>query len=274
MRKLDVEVVQKRRELGKLAVPALLYTLQNNMLYTALANLDAATYSVCYQTKIITTGVFSVFLLGKKLTCSKWGALVLLTVGVALAELSNLSTKPKKDESLSDHVQSPVLGFTFVMAAACTSGFAGVYFEMILKGSTTSLWIRNIQMGVPSIILSLLSVLAKDWSDVREKGFFYGYNAVVVGVVLLQAIGGLVVAVVVKYADNIRKSFATAVSIVVSCILSMALFNFQPNWAFVLGVICVCGSVFWYSRAPSVQGLPVYSQGSALDRQRDVARRV
>jgi UDP-sugar transporter A1/2/3 len=36
-------------------------------------------------------------------------------------------------------------------------------------------------------------------------------------VTILQAIGGLVVAVVVKYADNILKGFAASFSIVTSC---------------------------------------------------------
>ena len=36
----------KPRELAMLAVPSLLYTLQNNLLYIALANLDAAIYQV------------------------------------------------------------------------------------------------------------------------------------------------------------------------------------------------------------------------------------
>lgn len=237
------------------------------MLYTALANLDAATYSVCYQTKILTTALFSVILLGKKLSVTKWAALLLLTIGVALAELSGLSKDRSATANDNEREQSPLLGFMCVLAAACTSGFAGVYFEMLLKGSKTSLWIRNIQMGIPSIVLSLLSVLFKDWSGVATNGFFHGYNWVVAGVVLLQAIGGLVVAVVVKYADNIRKSFATAVSIIVSCIMSMFLFDFRPTGTFVLGVICVCGSVFIYSRPPAERGLPYFRKGGSVTRR-------
>ena len=38
-----------------------------------------------------------------------------------------------------------------------------------------------------------------------EKGFFYGYDLFVVYLVALNATGGLLVAVVVKYADNILK---------------------------------------------------------------------
>ena len=156
------------------------------MLYTALENLDAATYSVCYQTKILTTALFSMILLRKRLNFGKWAALVLLTVGVSLAELSDFSTKRVATSGAKEHAQSPLLGFMCVMAAACTSGFAGVYFEMLLKGSRTSLWIRNIQMGMPSIFISLLSVLVKDWSNVTTNGFFYGYNWVVVGLSLIH----------------------------------------------------------------------------------------
>jgi UDP-sugar transporter A1/2/3 len=94
----------------------------------------------------------------------------------------------------------------------------GVYFERILKNSGTSLWMRNIQMGISSIILGFVGVfLSGDGPVVMEKGFFYGYTYVVVAVILLQAIGGLVVAVVVKYADNILKGFAASFSIVTSC---------------------------------------------------------
>ena len=40
---------------------------------------------------------------------------------------------------------------------------------------------------------------------VFERGFFHGYDGLVATVVFLQAAGGLLVAAVVKYADNILK---------------------------------------------------------------------
>ena len=40
-------VFSKPADTFKMAVPALLYTVQNNLLYLALSNLDAATYQVC-----------------------------------------------------------------------------------------------------------------------------------------------------------------------------------------------------------------------------------
>ena len=60
---LNAHVIQAPMEVAKLCVPSLLYCVQNNLLYLALTNLDAATYQVCYQLKILTTAIFSAVLL-------------------------------------------------------------------------------------------------------------------------------------------------------------------------------------------------------------------
>ena len=188
---LQDEIFNNPMEIVKLSVPSFLYTVQNNLLYYALTHLDAATFQVGYQVKILTTAVFSVFMLGKRISTNQWISLVVLTLGVSLAQLS------AKDRAAEHH--NTTAGFVAVLAAACTSGFSGVYFERILKNSGTSLWMRNIQMGISSIVLGFAGVfLSADRTQVLERGFFFGYNRVVVAVILLQAIGGLVVAVVVK----------------------------------------------------------------------------
>ena len=61
---LKTHVIRAPEEILKLSVPSFLYTIQNNLLYLALTNLDAATYQVCYQLKILTTAMFSMVLLG------------------------------------------------------------------------------------------------------------------------------------------------------------------------------------------------------------------
>jgi UDP-sugar transporter A1/2/3 len=43
----------------------------------------------------------------------------------------------------------------------------------------------------------------------------------------MNATGGLLVAVVVKYADNILKGFACSLAIIISSVISIFLFGFQ-----------------------------------------------
>lgn len=42
---------------------------------------------------------------------------------------------------------SQLIGVLAVLTACFSSGFAGVYFEKILKETKQSVWIRNIQLG-------------------------------------------------------------------------------------------------------------------------------
>uniref|UniRef100_A0A7S2WAX6 UDP-N-acetylglucosamine transporter n=1 Tax=Rhizochromulina marina TaxID=1034831 RepID=A0A7S2WAX6_9STRA len=240
---LSQQVVNKPLEVVKLSVPSLLYMVQNNLLYFALSHLSATPYQVLYQLKILTSAVFSVLMLpGKRLSALKWFSLLVLTFGVVLTKTSQGSS--------TDGGQDSFMGFVAVILASVTSGFAGVYFERVLKGSHASLWLRNIQMGCCSIVLSFATVYWQDGEQVREQGFFYGYNRVVVAVILLQALGGIVVALVVKYADNILKGFAASFSIVTSCILEMLFFEFAPNVNFFLGAVLVNVSIALYGYDP------------------------
>jgi len=67
----------------------------------------------------------------------------------------------------------------------------------------------------------------KDGAAISKEGFFVGYNWVVWMAITFQAVGGLLVALVVNYADNIAKNFATSISIIISFFFSVWLFNFS-----------------------------------------------
>ena len=73
----------------KMAIPASLYTIANSLQYIGISNLDAATFQVTYQLKIIVTAIFSVLILGRSLSARKWIALLLLMAGVAIVSLSH-----------------------------------------------------------------------------------------------------------------------------------------------------------------------------------------
>ncbi|PSN43595.1 UDP-N-acetylglucosamine transporter [Blattella germanica] len=245
--KLNETIIKQPIDTLKVCVPSLVYIVQNNLLYVSASHLDAATYQVTYQLKILTTAMFTVVILRRSLIPLQWGALVILLAGVVMVQLAHTDS-PTLPSGLE---QNRLLGFGAALSACVLSGFAGIYFEKILKGSDISVWMRNVQLSFLSLPFGLCTCLISDGNTIRNNGFFFGYNSFVWYLVVLQAGGGLIVAMVVKYADNILKGFATSLAIIISCIASVYLFNFQVTLQFVFGTSLVICSIFMYSHKPA-----------------------
>lgn len=303
---ISKQVTEKPLDNFKISVPALLYLMQNNLVFVAISNMNSATYQVLCQLKIFVTAILSIFLLNKKLTGRHWLALVILFCGVILVQQATstpaapvvavdgtdhrslltrmLETEPfsgggdrtsnrfviylgdysemdKKHATehgsaagavasgvkASGHTQDSFVGFVAIGVAVLCSGLAGVWFERMLKTTKTSVWLRNLQMSVFSLVLSAGSIVVSgDYEIIREHGFFHGYNVIVIWVIVFQAGGGLVIALVMKYADNIIKGFATSLASLISTVASMYLFGFQPNIKFLFGAVLVLASAFYY----------------------------
>jgi UDP-sugar transporter A1/2/3 len=245
----------------KLAVPAILYVVQNNLQYVAVSNLDVATFQVTYQMKILTTAFFSVLILGKRLSRGKWGALILLAIGVGIVQIQAVSNAAPADAHLFERVMHPLRGFLAVTFACLTSGIAGVYFEFLVKSEgATDLWTRNTQLSLFSIIPALIPVLLSPhpgmtWTE-GVASRFSNFNGWALGTVLTQTFGGLVTAIVMKYSDNIMKGFATSLSIVLSFLASVALFNYTLSIGFVLGASTVLAAT-WVYNSPTPERISV-----------------
>ncbi|OQR75388.1 UDP-N-acetylglucosamine transporter-like [Tropilaelaps mercedesae] len=241
---LRVEVYGKPVETCKLLVPAGLYTMQNNLLFLALSRLDAATYQVTYQLKILTTALFSVLLLKRRLSVQQWLSLIMLMAGVALVQLPadyRLGQRPNSNNDNSGGTSiSRLIGLAAVLLASLSSGFAGVFYERLLKRSTQELWVRNTQLALFGILLGAGAVVIVDMNRIINGGFFQGYNGITWAVIFLQTFGGLVVSYATKYADAILKGFATSISIILSTVASWWILNdFEPSVNFFVGTAIV-----------------------------------
>jgi len=245
---LHQTIVENSLDTLKVCVPSLVYIIQNNLLYLSASHLDAATYQVTYQMKILTTALFAVLILKRKLLSSQWASLILLVVGVVLVQLAQTN---KNNVSAGVPEQNRMLGLLAALGACFLSGFAGIYFEKMLKGASISVWMRNVQLSLLSLPFGVLTCAINDGYRISSIGFFFGYDFFVWYLILLQACGGLIVAVVVKYADNILKGFATSLAIIISCVASIYLFSFQLTVQFSLGALLVIVSIFLYGYEPN-----------------------
>jgi UDP-sugar transporter A1/2/3 len=237
--------------------------IQNNLQFVAAANLEAATFQVSYQMKILTTAAFSVVLLRRKLSPLKWLALFFLALGVGLVQIQCIIAKSPSDEpsSADVHTMVPFKGFLAVAAACFTSGLAGVYFEMVLKNSTADLWVRNVQLSLFSLLPALVPIIMAPSHSPDSPAhsvpslthLFANFTPWAWATVITQVLGGLITALVIKYADNIMKGFATSLSIVISFLASVGLFHFHITASFIVGASVVLTATWLYSQPDSKQ---------------------
>ena len=101
--------------------------------------------------------------------------------------------------------------------------------------------------------------------EVAANGFFYGYTTMVWTSIANNALGGLLIAAVIKYADNILKNFATGGSIILTTIVSCLVFAESVSTLFMAGVFAVCYSVALFGGAVRV---PFLSAGEGGEKKK------
>ena len=222
----------------KLMLPCVLYVVQNNLLYIAISYLDAAAYVACSQAKILSSAFFSHLLLGTVLKKQQICALVILALGISCMQISERGGKYTKQPN------NWLVGLLAVFGASITSGFAGVYLERIYKDKTKTVWERNFHLSIFSLPISLLSVLHA--SD-KANTFFFGFDTIVWLVISLQATGGIITSLVMRYASTLLKCFAVSISISLCMVISAQAQHETLALNQVAGAMLVNISVFMYS---------------------------
>lgn len=258
---LQMHVLNKPFDALKITIPALLYLFQNTLLYVALENLTAPIFQVTYQFKLVTTAIMSVVMLQRKYSSQQWICLVMISFGVAMVVLGESKDTSEEDAAKQGHTNL-LVGLFAVTCACMSSALAGVYFEKVLKKPAesnnddaaktppASLWMRNIQLAFYSVVIAAVQgwMQAKpEDDDGTQKSYLHGFNGWTWTLVILQAGGGLLVAAVIKYADNVLKGLATGVSVVFSSALSMLLFSTPLGMKFVVGACLILTAVWFFS---------------------------
>ena len=229
------------RDAWRLGVPAAIYVVQNYLHFVAIANLAPGVFQVLYQLKVLTTALFSVALLGRRLAVRQWVALVVLTAGVALVQLGAGGAPTRALEG----TLRPATGFLAAVLLSVLSGLAGVYMELVLKSGGADVWIRNVQLSMWSLVPAALP-LARD-----STPFLAHFGPWAWATVALNAGGGLLTALVVRHMDSILKGYAVSLSIVLGAVLSTVLFGYPLSPQFVVGAALALASTYMYQVAPA-----------------------
>lgn len=250
-----------------MAVPAVVYLIVNLVSYPALERINASVFTAISQLKVLATAFFAVLMLRTPISGRKWRTLTMMVLGVTLVSWE--SAPDAHHHSHSDARAWDVwemVSFDYLVGIACAmaqtllSGFASIYFEMVLKrkgagnggaggsGDGTnvgefvfSVWDRNIQLSVYSIAIYLPIA----WFE-TNGAVLQGWTPLVWGIACLHASGGILVALAVLYTSSITKTVAVCASLVLTTVMGYVFFEAPLNGPIMLGCFIVVLAVFGY----------------------------
>jgi len=258
------------RSSGKMLTLAAIYGVMNVLSYVSIRRVDAAVFTVCAQLKILTTAAFSVVLLRRRVSATKWRALLQLVLGCVLVTVPQISSVVHAHDVVAAGAANGTLDFAETAAASAKSltfaigvgavvlevtmsGFASIYFEKVVKTAEENLtvWDRNCQLAMHSIALYVAYAAF-------ERHYFYDPNAepyrplhdfssVAWFLALLGGGGGLLVAMTVKVADSVLKTLATSISIVTSTLASHYILGGPLDLPMAIGALVVALAVLNYT---------------------------
>lgn len=233
-------------------IPSFIYFINNNCIFFILQAVDPTTFQLLSQMKTIFTGLLFRVFLNRRLTAVQYLALFTLACGTACSQLpaggAGGSRWHRSDAAAAIGVAAPVIGGLLSVFSALLSALGGIYNEKLLKGRpSTSIHWQNIQMYVWGVVFNALCAYMKDGDSMRRNGLLAGYNGAAWAVVVCNALNGLAISAVLKYADNIARVYAHAIAMMVTMGVSVQLFAAPVTPQLLLAVTLVATSTLQYN---------------------------
>jgi probable UDP-sugar transporter A4 len=256
-------------------IPAFLYFLNNNLAVYIQLYMDSTSYQMLSNLKILTTAILYHFIIGKSFSKSKSSALGILFVSGVLYSIANLRSisnyylnieldQAEKDSvsdvgklhfRLRDEIYITQQGLIMVIVYCIISGLAGVYNEYLLKlNFDDSINLQNIYLYIYGSLFNLIAIFVQivvfdDTTLFAEKSlsyFFTGFSIYTWTIVFTQVFNGISMSIVMKHSSNITRLFVISSSLVVTTVLSIAVFSLKLNFYFYFAFFLTFTSLYIY----------------------------
>ncbi|XP_018573795.1 UDP-galactose transporter senju [Anoplophora glabripennis] len=253
-KELVVDIVKNKTVLLLYFVPAFLYCLYNNLAFINLSSFDPTTYYLLLQFRVVVTGVLFQVIFKKVLSKKQWISLLILTTGCMLKQVNFTQSET---QSISSNKSTSVefgLSGVFILVQIICSCLAGVYNEYLLKkqGADINIFVQNVFMYLDSIICNvlLLALNGNILSAFLYENIVKIFHYKVLFVMINNAAIGIVTSFFLKTLNSILKTFASALELVLTAILSYLFFSIPIYLNTVLAIVTVMFAIYLYSQNP------------------------
>jgi len=200
-------------------LPSALYAVQNMAALMAYQQLNPLTFNVLNQTKTLSAAVCCYIIMGRQQSLVQMASLVLLLVSTLVMEGVSMNTLSTLSLDLDGSARHFTHGIVPIAVASFISGLAGALTQYNLQTGNRDSFLFSMELCVGScfvISASMLVGVNDDGMAIHQHGFFHNWTLGTLIPILTNAVGGLLVGMVTKYAGSVRKGFALVFGIFLS----------------------------------------------------------
>lgn len=222
---------------------AILYMINNQLSFYIYTMVDPGTVFLFKAASTMIVAAVQCTFAGKKFTWEQWKAMMLQACGMITVQY---------DPCKGAGVYSPFAYGCLCLSTAITA-ISAARNEFLVKNFQITLNVQNAVLYSGGVIFNLLAflLLPNPNSKNANIGFFEGYDLLAIGVVCSNALIGIVITAVYKYADAVVKCIASDITAVLLIILSSFFFGLHSSLTMWCGVFTVTFAVHLYIDASS-----------------------
>ena len=224
---------------------AALYCVNNQLAFALFRWADAASITLVKSASSFVSALFLWTFLKRPVNHFQWISICVQVLGLVVVQYDDC----KKTTLL------PFTTYLALLASLSISSAAGVWNEHLLKTFSASLHAQNMCMYVYGVLFNLLIFLL--WEKPEEEVlssalWFRGYSVGALAIITSQALLGLTVTAVLKYADTVVRSLASACSISILYAANIIFFGWTINLTYATGCCIVFLSTYLYMSLSNV----------------------
>ncbi|CAI9268633.1 unnamed protein product [Lactuca saligna] len=228
--------VQSARNNMLLAVPALLYAINNYLKFIMQLYFNPATVKMLSNLKVLVIAILLKIIMKRQFSIIQWEALALLLIGISINQMQAL---PEGSSRMGVPLEMGAYIYTFIFVTV--PSLASVFNEYALKSQyDTSIYLQNLFLYGYGAIFNFLGILGTAVIKGPESfDILHGHSKATMLLIINNAGQGILSSFFFKYADTILKKYSSTVATIFTGFASAALFGHTLTINFMLGISIV-----------------------------------
>lgn len=218
---------------------AAIYAWNNTLAFWLFARADPGSIMLTKSTSMIVSAIMLYFVRGFVLSNTRWLLLVVQVMGLITAQY----------DSCTGTSVYPWHIYGVMLLTLFNSNLANVWNEYVIQNfESASLATKNIYLYGIGAAINMAMFMVYSVSDPTYPSFFQGYGPAAMAVVTSNALIGITMNIVYRYADALVKTIATSMTSIVLLVLSAMFFGGSANlMVFVGGSVLISGTYLYFA---------------------------